>query len=163
MQIDFLANHPHFIPTLAAWHQGMWGHLDATVTLADRLARLTSHTGCPAIPTTVVAFAAGDPMGSASIVVNDLRTHPHLTPFLASVYVAEPFRRRGIAAALVQRIMQEAWEMGVERLYLITPDQQALYGRLGWQRLEEVTYRGETDTLMMVTPAYAITSSSTIA
>jgi len=163
MQLDFLANHPHFIPTLAAWHQAMWGHLDTSFTLQDRIARLTSHTGCPAIPTTVVAFVADEPMGSASLVVNDLRTHPHLSPFLASVYVAEPYRRRGIAAALVQRVMQDAWTMGVTRLYLITPDQQALYGRLGWQRIEEVTYRGETDTLMAVEAAYSTTSSSTMA
>lgn len=163
MQLDFLANHPHHIPTLAAWHHAMWGPLDPKVTLQDRIARLASHTGCPAIPTTVIALAGEALLGSASIVVNDLRTRPHLTPFLASVYVAEPYRRRGIASALVQRIMQEAWSMGVAQLYLITPDQQALYGRLGWQRLEEVEYRGERDTLMMVTPVYATTSSSTIA
>lgn len=148
MQIDFLANHPTHIPQLAAWHHAMWGHLDPSATLQGRIERLTSHTGCPAIPTTVIAFDGETLFGSASLVENDLRTHPQLSPFLASVYVAEPYRRRGIAAALVQRIRQETAGIGVEKLYLITPDQQALYGRLGWQRLEEVPYRGETVTLM---------------
>ncbi|MCB0128992.1 MAG: GNAT family N-acetyltransferase [Caldilineaceae bacterium] len=148
MQIDFLTNHPQFIPALAAWHHAMWGELDPEATLQSRIARLKSHTGQPAIPTTVVAFEDGTLLGSASLVKNDLRTHPHLTPFLASVYVGESFRRRGIASALVERVMAEAKGLGVATLYLITPDQQRLYQRLGWQAQEVVPYRGEDVTLM---------------
>ncbi len=149
MEIDFLANHPNHIPTLASWHIAMWGHLDPTATVQGRIERLTSHVGCPAIPTTLIAFDGETLFGSTSLVENDLRTYPHLSPFLASVYVAEPYRRRGIASALVQRIMAEAQAMGIAKLYLITPDQQPLYSRLGWQRLQEVPYRGEEVTLMV--------------
>ncbi len=149
MEIDFLANHPNHIPLLAGWHYAMWGHLDPTATLQGRIARLTGHIGCPAIPTTLIAFEGKTLFGSASMVENDLRTYPHLSPFLASVYVAEPYRRRGIASALVQRVMAEVQAMGIAKLYLITPDQQALYGRLGWQRLQEVPYRGKEVTLMV--------------
>ncbi len=148
MQIDFLVNHLHHLPLLAEWQHAMWGHLDPTATLAGRIARLSSHVGRPAIPTTVIAFEGETLFGATSIVENDLRTHPHLSPFIASVYIGEPYRRRGIAAALVQRMMQEAAGMGVAKLYLITPDQQALYGRLGWERMDEVPYRGEEVTLM---------------
>ena len=148
MQIDFLVNHPQHLPLLAEWQHAMWGHLDPTATLAGRIARLTSHVGRPAIPTTMIAFDGETLFGATSIVENDLRTHPHLSPFIASVYVGEPYRGRGIASALVQRMMKEAAGMGVAKLYLITPDQQALYGRLGWERVAEVPYRGETVTLM---------------
>jgi len=149
MQIDFLANHPTHIPLLAAWQHAMWGELDPMATVQGRIDRLRSHTGCPAIPTTVIAFEGETLFGSASLVENDLRTYPHLSPFLASVYVAEPYRRRGIASALVRRIMDEAQQLGAAKLYLITPDQQALYGRLGWQSLQEVDYRGELVTIMV--------------
>jgi predicted N-acetyltransferase YhbS len=157
MQIDFLANHPHYIPLLATWHHAMWGVLDPTATLQGRIARLTSHVGCPAIPTTLIAFDGATLLGSASVVENDLRSYPHLSPFLASVYVAEAYRRRGVASALVRRVMAEAQGMGLAKIYLITPDQQALYGRLGWQRLEEVHYRGETVTLMVASLALPAT------
>lgn len=148
MQIDFLINHPHHLPLLAEWQHAMWGHLDPSATLAGRIARLTSHVGCPAIPTTLIAFEGETLFGATSLVENDLRSHPHLSPFIASVYVAEPYRRRGIASALVQRMIIEAQALGVAKLYLITPDQQALYNRLGWERVEEVSYRGEEVTLM---------------
>jgi GNAT superfamily N-acetyltransferase len=153
MQIDFLANHPHHIPLLATWHHDMWGVLDPTATLQGRIARLTSHVGCPAIPTTLIAFDGATLLGSASVVENDLRSYPHLSPFLASVYVAEAYRRRGIASALVQRVMAEVQDMGLAKLYLITPDQQAFYGRLGWQPLQEMPYRGEAITLMVASLA----------
>lgn len=150
MQIDFLVNQPQFLQPLAIWHHAMWGALNPQATLAGRIERLQQHIGTPAIPTTVVAFADDTVYGSASLVKNDLTTHPDLTPFLASVYVGEAFRRRGIASALVERVMMEARTLGVAKLYLITPDQQRLYGRLGWVEEQVVPYRGEDVTLMSV-------------
>lgn len=150
MEIDFLVNHPRFITPLAIWQHAMWGNLNPNATLAGRIERLQSHTGQPAIPTTVVAFAGDTPYGSASLVKNDLTTRPDLSPFLASVYVGEAFRGRGVASALVQRVMAEAKTLGVEKLYLITPDQQRLYSRLGWEEEETIAYRGEDVSLMSV-------------
>ena len=40
MQIDYLVNHPHHIPPLAAWHHAMWGELDPTATIESRIDRL---------------------------------------------------------------------------------------------------------------------------
>lgn len=150
MQIDFLVNHPQHLPAVAAWHYAMWGHLSANASVAKKMADLAKHVGQPAIPTTLVALDGESVLGSASLVENDLRTHPYLNPFLASVYVGEEYRRRGVASALVQRVMVEAATLGVKKLYLITPDQQRLYGRLGWTAEEEVAYRGEDVALMSV-------------
>lgn len=58
------------------------------------------------------------------------------------------WRGQGIASALVRRVEAEAATHGFERFYLYTPDQQALYRRLGWQALESLEYRGETVTVM---------------
>lgn len=156
MQIDYLVNHQQFIPALAAWHHAMWGALNPGSSLERRIAHLTSHIGQPAIPMTLVAFAGETVLGSASLVQNDLTTHPHLSPFLASVYVGEPYRGQGIASALVARIGEETKKLGIEKLYLITPDQQSLYARLGWGEEEVVDYRGERDTLMSIVVASAV-------
>ncbi|MEZ4866891.1 MAG: GNAT family N-acetyltransferase [Caldilineaceae bacterium] len=148
MQLAYLADHPLHLPTLAVWHYAQWGHLNAGETLQGRIERLRQHVGKPAIPTTVIALEGELLLGSASVVGNDLRTHPHLSPFLASVYVAPEFRRRGIASALVREIMHLAHQLAFPTLYLITPDQQRLYASLGWAAQEEVEYRGEWVTVM---------------
>lgn len=69
-------------------------------------------------------------------------------PWLASVFVVPEWRGKGIASALVKRVEAEAAAHGFERIYLYTPDQQALYRRLGWQDREDVEYRKEHVTVM---------------
>jgi N-acetylglutamate synthase-like GNAT family acetyltransferase len=135
---------------VATWQYEEWGHLNPGDSVARRIERLTQHTGRPGLPTTLIAVDGNTIMGTASLVRNDLTTHPHLSPFMASVYVAPEFRRRGIATALVRRAIAVATELGVPELYLITADQQHLYATLGWEPREQVNYRGESVTLMVV-------------
>ena len=153
MQIAYLADHPQHIPTVAHWQYEEWGHLNPGDSVQGRIERLSQHTGRPGLPTTLIALAHDTVLGSAGLVVNDLRTHPDLTPFLASVYVAPAHRRRGVATALVQQAKVAIQQLGLPVLYLITPDQQPLYARLGWQAQGDVEYRGEVVTLMVVTLA----------
>ena len=150
MHIAYLTDHPQHIPMLATWHHAQWGHLNPGDTEQARVKRLRHHTGRPGIPTTLIAVEGDTLLGSASIIEKDLATHPHLTPFLASVYVAPAYRGQGIASTLVSRMIDESRQMGAAQLYLITPDQQRLYARLGWSPLEQVHYRGEWVTLMAV-------------
>ena len=141
-RIERLADRLACVPTLAAWHHAEWGHLNAAITLearAERLGRRATESG---IPTAVVALVGDDVAGSASLVESDMDIHPELTPWLASVYVAPEFRRRGIASALVAEIERIAAEEGVATLWLWTPDQDRLYARLGWKETARERYRG---------------------
>jgi len=155
MQIAYLADHPHHIPTLAHWQYEEWGHLNPGDSVQGRIERLGQHRGRPGLPTTLIALENDTVLGSAGLVVNDLRTHPDLTPFLASVYVAPAYRRRGVASALVSEAKRVIQALGMPILYLITPDQQNLYARLGWTAQWELEYRGELVTLMAVSLAPA--------
>lgn len=148
MKLDWLAEHPELVPTLAIWQHEEWGYLNPAGTVADRIERLSRH-GRGGIPSTVVALSdAGEPLGSAAIIAQDMHTHTELTPWLASVYVDRPHRGRGIGSQLVERIQDEARRLGVERLYLFTPDQEALYARLGWRVRSREPYLGEDIVLM---------------
>lgn len=149
MQIAYLADHPQHIPTVAHWQYEEWGHLNPGDSVQGRIERLSQHTGRPGLPTTLIALAHDTVLGSAGLVVNDLRSQPALTPFLASVYVAPAYRRRGVATALVTQAKVVIQQLGLPVLYLITPDQQNLYARLGWQAQGDLEYRGELVTLMM--------------
>jgi GNAT superfamily N-acetyltransferase len=153
MQIAYLADHPHHIPTVAAWQYEEWGHLNPGDSLQGRIERLGQHLGRPGIPTTLIAVDNNIVMGCAGLVINDLRSHPDLTPFMASVFVAPAYRGRGIATALAAQMKVVAQELGFPLLYLITPDQQKLYARIGWVAQRDLEYRGEVVTLMAVTLA----------
>ncbi len=150
MQIAYLVDHPQHIPTLASWLYGEWGHLNPGDSVERRVARLSTHTGRPGIPTTLIALDGDILTGSASLVQNDLTSHPHLTPFMASVYIDPAQRRRGAATALVRQMIVTTGLLGIETLYLITHDQQQLYEKLGWSAIEDLHYRGEDVTLMKV-------------
>jgi GNAT superfamily N-acetyltransferase len=159
MYIDYLADHPNAIPTLARWHHEQWKHLSPGDTVAQRIVRLQAHLVKGQIPTTFVALplletqpggtAPEGILGSASLIVYDMDTRPDLTPWLASVFVAPKHRGRGIGTALVRRVIEEAEVLSVPNLYLFTtPDKRGFYARLGWELIERTRYRGYSQIIM---------------
>jgi GNAT superfamily N-acetyltransferase len=88
-----------------------------------------------------VALAEEQLLGAASLLAHDVATRPDLSPWLAGVFVAPGHRRRGVGAALVERVVQEARALGIPRLYLYTTGSGALYFRLGWSVVEHTFYR----------------------
>ena len=151
--IEYLADRREFIPTVAHWLHQEWGHLRPNQRLDDRVARVERACGHHKIPTTFVAVDDGaQPVGCASLVEHDMLTRPELSPWLAGVFVPREHRGRGIGAALVERVVQEARSLEVPRLYLYTPGAGALYLRLGWSVVERTFYRelwGETPVTIM--------------
>lgn len=140
MEIDYLVDHPEFIPALARWHHAQWSDLSPEGTIEHRMEELRAHVR-GGVPTTVVAHEDGVLLGSASLVESDMDTRPDLAPWLASVFVAPEHRRRGIGSVLVERVVDEARALGVDTLHLFTMDQEPLYARLGWSVLERGRYR----------------------
>jgi GNAT superfamily N-acetyltransferase len=139
--IEYLADHPEFITTIARWHHKEWGHLRPGETVQDRAARVECDCGHRAIPTTFVALADHQVLGSASLVKHDMDIRPNLSPWLSGVFVAPEHRQCGIGAALVRRVTQEALALGAPHLYLYTLGSGALYLALGWSVVERTFYR----------------------
>lgn len=142
MQIGYLADHPDFIPTLAHWHYREWAYLRPDESLESRTTRLRNSCGHRAIPTVIIAFTGETLLGSAALIAHDMETRMNLSPWLAGVFVSPEQRRRGIGSALVQRVIEEATGLGVQRLYLYSPSAQKFYARLGWLLVERTSYRG---------------------
>ena len=145
--IAYLADHPSYIPELAAWHHAQWRYLDTGVSVEQRAAALSRHTR-DRVPLTVIALSGKTLLGSASLIAQDMDTRMDLTPWLASVYVAPAYRNRGLGSALVRRIADKAKVLGFERLYLFTPDKESFYARLGWTVFERTAYRGYDQVVM---------------
>ncbi|HTV47190.1 MAG TPA: GNAT family N-acetyltransferase [Phycisphaerae bacterium] len=143
IQIDYLAKHKEFIPTLAQWHHQEWAYLRPDDSIDKRIDRLREAARRhAAVPTVVIAFAGDKLFGSAMLVANDMDTRMELSPWLAGVFVAPQYRKQGIGAALVGRVITDAWSLGVDRLYLYTPNTQLFYSRLGWSVVERMKYCG---------------------
>jgi GNAT superfamily N-acetyltransferase len=148
MHIEYMADHPEYIPTVAHWLHAQFSYLSPGSSVERRIARLGKHLSKGQMPTTFLALSGGTPLGTASLTAHDMDTRMDLSPWLASVYVGPAYRRQGIGAALVQRVAKEALALGHETLYLYTPDQEAFYARRGWSIIERVQYRGYEVTVM---------------
>jgi predicted N-acetyltransferase YhbS len=150
-----LADHLEALPHLAAWHHAEWGFLHPGGKVSEVAEELRGHLGRERIPTTFVALVDGEAVGSASLVEHDLPERPDLGPWLASLYVAPEHRRQGIGAALAERVVEEAAQLGVPTLYLFTFDREDYYARLGWQRLAPESCRGHPVVVMTRQPRSA--------
>jgi N-acetylglutamate synthase-like GNAT family acetyltransferase len=148
VKIASLKDKPEHLLPLATWHHAEWSYLNPLRSFDQRVEEMREDLEGKAIPTTYVAEENDELLGSACILADDMSSHPELTPWLASVYVNQIHRGKGIGSTLVKRIMQHAQENGVKRLYLYTPDQEQLYARLGWQLFSREPYNGTPVTIM---------------
>lgn len=142
-----LAEVPQHVEAAAAWVFSEWSHrrLPSAAAQAELWRRDIELSG---LPRHFVALVEQVPVGAASLVGRDLASRPELTPWLANVVVDPPWRRRGIATALVRTVEAAAAEAGYARLYLHTSTAARLYARLGWQRYEETRDGGERVLIM---------------
>src|SRR6266404_868520 len=132
MEFVYLADRLEFLPTLAEWHHEEWGYIRPGDTVQARQERLEEECGHLQIPTTVVAIEKEELLGSVMLLESDMKTHKELSPWLASLFVVAQRRREGIRAALVRRLISEARNLRVKRLFLYTPSEERFYRRLGW-------------------------------
>lgn len=153
MAVVSLAECPHWVDTLAAWHHAQWGNLYADAwTLADARAELAAHAASAEdFPTTLVWLDGETVLGSVSLVAEDA---PALAdrggPWLASLYVAPSARGRGLGAALVRAAVAQSMRAGLSRLCLFTPEHADFYARLGWREYDRAELRGTPVTLMTI-------------
>lgn len=150
LQISNLVNEPHHLPQLAHWHHRQWGYLNPLLTESGRAAKMQAYLKPDLLPTTLVGTCDGVLVGSAALVTCDMDSHPELSPWLASVYVDERWRRCGIGRELVRAVMLLARAGGYDELYLFTDGQQGFYELLGWSELNSEIYREIPVTIMHV-------------
>ncbi len=146
--IHSLEQHSEHIPIIAHWHQQEWKNISPELTTEKRIQLYSGYEPAPALPCCLVATQGPIPLGSISLVTSDMDTRPQLGPWVASLYVDAPYRRRGIASRLLQHIIQVASTLNITRIYLFTPDQAMFYRKRGWQHLESCEYHGEDVDIM---------------
>jgi predicted N-acetyltransferase YhbS len=151
MDIQYLGDHRELIPVLAGWIYEEWSYLYPGTTLLDFEGLFLERINKKSLPLTFVAIEAGEPIGTVSLKAFDMETKSELTPWITSLHVAEPWRRRGIGSSLVKAIEQKAAELGFRKLFLFTTVDahvDPFYKRLGWSVKERTTYHSYPVILM---------------
>jgi predicted N-acetyltransferase YhbS len=148
VQIEFLADRPEFIPTLAEWHFREWAYLRPGDSVANRVRLLHERSGRRDLPITFVASSGAQLLGSAMLIHHEMDSRPQFTPWLAGVFVAPAHRRCGIGRALAEHVVGQAATLGFSTVYLFTPSAEGFFSRLGWNIVEHTCYR-DTDVTIM--------------
>lgn len=148
MQIEYLKDHTRFIPVIAKWFYREWGHYHPELSIKDIEKRLFERTNIDKLPLTIVALDEGELIGTASLKISDMDIRPQYRPWLASMFVKKDKRKQGIGKKLVEAIEHKAKSLGVEILYLYTPDAHDFYLKLGWVTVEQTQYRGAYVSIM---------------
>lgn len=128
---------------LAKWIYDEWSYLYPEMTLQDVVSFLRQRVNKEKIPLTLVAFDAGEPVGTVSLKMFDMETRSDLSHWLTSLYVAKPWRRRRIGSRLVETAEQKAVELEIGKLFLFTTDVAlpgSFYPKLGWIVKEKTMY-----------------------
>lgn len=141
MDILYLADNTHFIPRLAQLLHDEWDFLYPNATVQTRYDRLVSYCNRGRIPLSFVAVEGDRLLGTYNIILSDMKEHPELSPWLASVYVLKEYRGRGIGTELVKHSMAQCKKLSIPRLYLWTDTQREFYERLGWKLLSHELYQ----------------------
>ena len=148
IRIDYLANHPEFVDRLAAWTFNEWPEYLIGKSVEDVAESIRQRLNIDRVPLAIVAFHAGQVVGSASLKEHDLDARMDLSPWLGELYVLPSYRQRGIGSSLVRSVLEEARRLGIDHLYLWTPKSEAYYAKRGWSVLERMVYKETNITLM---------------
>ncbi|MBA8877602.1 GNAT family N-acetyltransferase [Phyllobacterium myrsinacearum] len=135
--VEPLENRPELVPVCARWNFHEWGQ-QAGRTMQETVDAFMAFLEPDSRQKAFVALHAGIPSGLVLLIDNDLESHTHLVPWLASLYVAPPFRSKGIGKQLISAAENAARELGHPELYLYT-DKPDYYHAVGWQDREELS------------------------
>jgi predicted N-acetyltransferase YhbS len=131
MVIDHLPNRPQHVETVARWiYQEFGGNTSFNlIEITDFFAK--RRTDKP--PITLIAIDGDTCLGTVSLFEGDLDTRRDLTPWLAALYVDQPYRNQGIGNILTGEIITIARNLGYPTLYLRTEHAAGYYRKRNWE------------------------------
>jgi GNAT superfamily N-acetyltransferase len=143
LRFESLADRPDALPLLAKWYFSEWGHLNPASTPTRIAAKLSASMNRNAIPLVMLAVLGDEVIGSAELKYREMAIYPEKEHWLGGVFVAPQHRSKGVAAQLIDAVVNTARTLGVEVLHLQTERLDGgLYRKLGWQRTEQASYMG---------------------
>lgn len=150
MKFSHLIDQPNYLSTLANWHYSQWQHLYPTESLQDFHDDLSKSLLGETVPATWILHNEEGVWASASVIEQDMDDNQALGPWLASVYVHDSLRGQGLGKYLIEQVMAQCKQNGLQHLYLFTPGQAYFYETLGWHVIKQQSYHAEEVCIMKV-------------
>ena len=124
MVFDYLCNYPQYYKNVADWMFNQWSYLYKDSKKEEWLKNIIKRSNKNSIPEIIICEINSKLVGTASIVQCDMDTHKHLTPWLASVYVAEEERvvTYRLDEKKIQSVYSEESNQGLEQQIKLTQD-----------------------------------------
>lgn len=149
MEIPLLADHPEAVDLVARWYFDQWAHESPSVTLERVKYEVATSANRVSPPLLVLARKDETVIGAAALKIREMEICPEKEFWLGGVYVSETERRKGVASALVEAVLSQAREFGIERLFLQTERLDGgLYRQHGFEAIEEIEYKGSRVLIM---------------
>jgi [ribosomal protein S5]-alanine N-acetyltransferase len=149
--IERLVENSSSLPIIARWLSEEWGcrqgySYEDTLSWCHGLATREGEA-------IICAKLAEKPVGVALLVDCDLPSHPHLTPWLSSLFVLPECRFSGIGSFLTGRLCEIAAKLGHTKvhLYVLEGPLVPFYRRRGWMLIENVEIARSTFAVMRKT------------
>ncbi len=143
IHIDFLADHPEFVHTLAEWFRIQWAVYYHSQTLEEVAMELSEGANRKHIPIRLLALE--DEKLAGTIILRHLAdpSDPASSPGLGGLLVHVDFRHRGIGTMLIEAGTRLAAEQGYLEVFATSGPASGILERLGWQQLKMVIHGDE--------------------
>jgi predicted N-acetyltransferase YhbS len=150
IEIKYLSECQHYIPYLAKLQfEEISRHWVPNATILSTKQKLIQHANRDTLPMTLVATKNHEPIGMASLRIND-GIRSDLEPWLGSLVVDKKHRGCKIGERLIKAIKQEAKSRGYPEIYLLAFDKTipTWYAELGWGKIGDDELFGHPITVM---------------
>ena len=138
--IDFLADHPDAIPTLAEWFRKQWPDYHADMSQEEIEQDFLEDASRERLPIRLLAFESDELAGTIVLREHGSETRPEFQPELGGLYVSESHRGHGIATELVRAGMKVALSQGYQTVFATTVLAAGILERLGWEFVRTVIH-----------------------
>jgi GNAT superfamily N-acetyltransferase len=138
---------PDLVPLVARWLWDAFWRRDG-YSFESTLKAVEESVPAQPMPRTFILLVEDEPVGTASLVADDLDERPDLTPWLAGMFVVSHARGQGYAARLIAAVEEECRKGSISTLWLYTNTAERLYARVGWKTVETILHGGKPFALM---------------
>ena len=117
-------------------------------SIQDEIKRLEAFVADQTLQVALVASCDGVPAGTCLLAPKELEPCHPVSPWLAGLYVAPEYRRRGVGRLLIRAIEEQARKRGNTQLYLYADDATSYYEKLEWRVVEQNLWKDHPMALM---------------
>ena len=132
VEIIEISKRPDLLSKAVEYFWRCWGSERNFKFYQDCIIHSTDET--KSLPKFYIILDNEEIIASCALLTNDIISTQDLIPWLACLFVNEPYRDKGIAELLLKHGLEEAKGKGYEKLYLST-DLENFYERKGWKYL----------------------------